>query len=129
MPEIDWSLLTAEEVGDAARAGRIAVLPVGATEQHGRTSRPAPTRFSPTEDPRPRAAGPATSSCRRSVRLLARPHRRVAWNAVAQPVDLTALVYDIGRWVYRSGFPPPADRQRARHQRAAVSERDPAVAL
>ena len=33
MPQ--WSELTRDEVGDAARAGLVAVLPVGAIERHG----------------------------------------------------------------------------------------------
>ena len=31
-----WASLTKDEIGDAAEAGAVAVLPVGATEQHGR---------------------------------------------------------------------------------------------
>jgi creatinine amidohydrolase len=32
---VHWDQLTLEEVGEAAKAGAIVVLPVGATEQHG----------------------------------------------------------------------------------------------
>ena len=35
MNQVRWAALTLEQVGAAAAAGAVAVLPVGATEQHG----------------------------------------------------------------------------------------------
>jgi creatinine amidohydrolase len=105
MPEIDWSLLTAEEVGDAARAGRIAVLPVGATEQHG------PHLATGTDTIL--ADRGADAACRRTghiklpaVQFGCSLGHTEAWPGTLSlsPSTLTALISDIGRWVYASGF-------------------------
>jgi creatinine amidohydrolase len=105
MPEIDWSLLTAEEVGDAARGGRIAVLPVGATEQHG------PHLATGTDTIL--ADRGADAACRRTghiklptVQFGCSLGHTDAWPGTLSlsPSTLTALISDIGRWVYASGF-------------------------
>jgi creatinine amidohydrolase len=105
MSEIDWSLLTAEEVGAAARAGRIAVLPVGATEQHG------PHLATGTDSIL--ADTGAGAACRRTgdIKLPAVSFgcslgHTEAWPGTLSltPATLTALIYDIGRWVHASGF-------------------------
>lgn len=105
MPEIDWSLLTTDEVGDAARAGRIAVLPVGATEQHG-------SHLATGTDAILADRGSETA-CRRTghiklptLQFGCSLGHTDAWPGTLSlaPATLTAVVYDIGRWVYRSGF-------------------------
>jgi len=103
MPE--WGELTFEEVGELARAGVVAVLPVGATEQHG-----------------PHLGTGADA-------VLAQQAVRAAVNQtgdLALPVlsygcslghtdkwpgtlslsatTLTAMVIDIGKWLHASGF-------------------------
>ena len=105
MSETDWALMTAEEVGAAARAGRIAVLPVGATEQHG-------PHLSTGTDAilADRGAGAA---CRRTghiklpaVQFGCSLGHTEAWPGTLSltPATLTAIIYDVGRWVYASGF-------------------------
>ena len=42
-----WELLTLEKIGAAAEEGAVAVLPVGATEQHGPHLATGPTRGRP----------------------------------------------------------------------------------
>ena len=58
--------MTLEEIGEAAAQGKLAILPVGATEQHGPHLAPAPTRCWPSAWRSPRATAPATWSCPRS---------------------------------------------------------------
>ncbi len=103
MPQ--WSELTRDEIGAAAQSGAIAVLPVGAVEQHG--------AHLPTGTDALLAAQAVASAIQRT-------------DAVALPVvtygcslghtdhwpgtlslsvsTLTELMNDIGRWVYASGF-------------------------
>jgi creatinine amidohydrolase len=105
MSETDWSLLTAEEVGSAAAAGRIAVLPVGATEQHG------PHLATGTDAILADRGAGAACRVTGDIKLPALQFgcslgHTEAWPGTLSltPATLTAIVYDVGRWVYASGF-------------------------
>jgi creatinine amidohydrolase len=103
MPE--WSSLTYEEIGELAQQGLVAVLPVGATEQHG------PQLGTGTD------AVLADAAVRAAVRQtgdLALPVLSYGcslghtdqWPGTLSlsATTLTAMVMDIGRWVHASGF-------------------------
>jgi len=102
---VQWSALTLVEVGEAAAAGAVAVLPVGATEQHGPHL----------------ATGTDSVIAERAARAAAERTGDVVLPTVAygcslghtahwpgtlslSPATLTSLVEDVGRWVYSSGF-------------------------
>src|SRR3984957_2968447 len=103
MPE--WGQLTFEEVGELARAGIVAVLPVGATEQHG------PHLGTGTD------AVLAEHAVRAAVNQtgdLALPvlaygcslghTERWPGTLSLSAATLTAMVIDIGKWLHASGF-------------------------
>lgn len=103
MPE--WGELTFEEVGGLARAGVVAVLPVGATEQHG------PHLGTGTD------AVLAEQAVRAAVHQtgdLAMPVLSYGcslghtdkWPGTLSlsATTLTAMVIDIGKWLHASGF-------------------------
>jgi creatinine amidohydrolase len=102
---VQWAALTSGEVGERASAGRIAILPVGATEQHGPHL----------------ATGTDTLLGERLAVQAARRTGDVVLPALAygcslghtdrwpgtislHPTTMTAVVLEIGRWVYASGF-------------------------
>lgn len=103
MPQ--WSELTRDEVGDAARAGLVAVLPVGAIEQHG-------SHLATGTDAllAERAVGEAVTR----TGDIALPvfnygcslgHTEHWPGTLSLSVSaLTTLTTEIGRWVYASGF-------------------------
>jgi creatinine amidohydrolase len=100
-----WAALTMEEVGEAAMAGALALLPVGATEQHGPHL----------------ATGTDTLLAERVSVEAARRTGDVVLPALVygcslghtdhwpgtislHPTTMTALVVEVGRWVHASGF-------------------------
>lgn len=100
-----WELATAEEVGSAAREGCVAVLPVGATEQHG------PHLATGTDTTL--AAAAAAAACERTGDLALPP---LAFGCSLGHTDkwpgtlslsaatLSAVIGDVGDWVWRNGF-------------------------
>jgi creatinine amidohydrolase len=100
-----WAALTKDEVADLATAGRVVVLPVGATEQHGPHL----------------ATGTDTLFAERVTFAAARQTGDVVLPSLAfgcslghtdrwpgtislHPMTMTTVVVEIGRWVYASGF-------------------------
>ncbi|MEA2179322.1 MAG: creatinine amidohydrolase [Solirubrobacteraceae bacterium] len=105
MNDPSWSRLTLRGVGRAAAAGAVAVLPVGATEQHGpHLATGADTIFAETV---------ALAAARRTgdVVLPALPYgcslgHTDQWPGTLSltPATLMAVVREIGTWVHASGF-------------------------
>lgn len=100
-----WSDLTRDEVGAVARSGAVAVLPVGAVEQHG------PHLATGTDavlaDHAARAAVERTGDVVLPVLAYgcSLGHTEHWPGTVSLSVaTLTAMVSDIGRWVHASGF-------------------------
>jgi creatinine amidohydrolase len=100
-----WEALTADEVGRAATDGAIAVLPVGATEQHG------PHLATGTDTLVAEAASVAAARRAAAVVLPALPYgcslgHTARWPGTLSlhPATMTALVVEVGRWVHASGF-------------------------
>jgi creatinine amidohydrolase len=102
---VRWADCTAPEVGEAAVEGRLAVLPVGATEQHG------PHLATGTDFVL--AAAAAEAACERSgdIVLPALPlgcslgHTdRWPGTISLSAATLSAVVMEVGRWVHDSGF-------------------------
>ncbi|MDZ7882618.1 MAG: creatininase family protein [Mycobacterium sp.] len=101
----NWSDLTRDEVGEAARSGAVAVLPVGAVEQHG--------AHLPTGTDSLLAAHAVEAAIERTGDI-ALPvlsygcslgHTEHWPGTISLSVaSLTAVVSDIGRWVHASGF-------------------------
>jgi creatinine amidohydrolase len=102
---VRWSALTLEEVGEAADAGLVAVLPVGATEQHG------PHLATGTDSVIAERAALAAAERTGDVVLPTVAYgcslgHTAHWPGTLSlsPGTLTALVEDVGRWVHASGF-------------------------
>ncbi len=100
-----WSKLTLDEVGALAERGVVAVLPVGATEQHG------PHLATGTDAVLAHAAVDAAVQSTGDVALPVLSYgcslghtERWPGTLSLSPVTMTNVVVDIGRWVYRSGF-------------------------
>jgi len=100
-----WSALTLDEVGEAARAGAVAVLPVGATEQHG------PHLATGTDSVIAERAALAATERTGDVALPTVEYgcslgHTAHWPGTLSlsPATLTAVVEDLGRWVHASGF-------------------------
>jgi creatinine amidohydrolase len=100
-----WSALTSEAIGSAAEAGSVAVLPVGATEQHG--------PHLPTGTDSLLAERIAIEAARRSdsIVLPTLPYgcslgHTAHWPGTVSlhPATLIAVVVEVGRWVHASGF-------------------------
>jgi creatinine amidohydrolase len=100
-----WSALTAPALGDAAAACSIALLPVGATEQHG------PHLATGTDTLL--AERIALEAARRSgdIVLPALPYgcslgHTARWPGTLSlhPTTMIAALVEIGRWVHASGF-------------------------
>jgi creatinine amidohydrolase len=100
-----WSHLNADEVGAAARDGRVAVLPIGATEQHG------PHLATGTDWLLAEGASTAASSVTGDIVL---PTLNLGcslghtdhWPGTISlsPAILTRVVEEVGWWVHASGF-------------------------
>lgn len=100
-----WATLTLEEVGDCAARGAVAVLPVGATEQHG------PHLVTGTDSLFAERVAVASATRTGDVVLPTLPYGcslghtdRWPGTLSLHPATLTAVVVELGSWVYRSGF-------------------------
>jgi creatinine amidohydrolase len=94
-----------EEVGEAALAGAIAVLPVGATEQHG------PHLATGTDTLLADHVAGAAADLTGDVVLPALPYgcslgHTHHWPGTLSlhPATMTAVVVEVGRWAHASGF-------------------------
>ena len=94
-----------EEIGEAAAAGAVAVLPVGATEQHG--------AHLPTGTDTLLAAHVAETAAEETGDLVLPPlaygcslGHTDHWPGTLSlhPTTMTAAVVELGRWVHASGF-------------------------
>jgi creatinine amidohydrolase len=94
-----------EEIGEAAAAGAVAVLPVGATEQHG--------AHLPTGTDTLLAAHVAEAAAERTGDVVLPPlaygcslGHTDHWPGTLSlhPTTMTAAVVELGRWVHASGF-------------------------
>jgi creatinine amidohydrolase len=101
----NWSDLTLEEIGAAAQTGALAVLPVGATEQHG------PHLATGTDSVLAVAAVEAAVRRTGDVALPVLAYGCSLGHTAHWPgtlslsvTTMTALVLDIGHWVHASGF-------------------------
>jgi creatinine amidohydrolase len=104
-PSALWEQLTLEEIGAAAAGGAVAVLPVGATEQHG------PHLATGTDTRSAAAVALAAAGRTGDLVLPAIPYgcslgHGDAWPGTISlhPMTLTAVVLEVGRWVRASGF-------------------------
>jgi len=100
-----WERLTLEEVGAAASGGAVAVLPVGATEQHG------PHLATGTDTHSAALVAQRAAARTGDVVLPALPYGcslghgdRWPGTISLHPTTMTAVVVEIGRWVRASGF-------------------------
>jgi creatinine amidohydrolase len=105
MAESRWSALTMDAVGAAAAGGAIAVLPVGATEQHGSHLATGTDTLLAEEV--------SVAAARRTGDLVLPPlaygcslGHTTHWPGTISlmPSTLTAVVVEIGRWAHSSGF-------------------------
>ncbi|MGB3484642.1 MAG: creatininase family protein [Mycobacterium sp.] len=101
----NWSDLTREEVGMAARSGAVAVLPIGAVEQHGDhlpTGTDALLVAQAVEDAVARTRDIALPVLAYGCSLGHTEH----WPGTLSlnVATMTAVLSDIGRWVHASGF-------------------------
>ena len=94
-----------EEVGDAATAGAVAVLPVGATEQHG------PHLATGTDTVLAEHVASAAAERTGDVVLPALPYgcslgHTARWPGTLSlhPATMTGVVVEVGRWAHASGF-------------------------
>lgn len=100
-----WATMPMSTVGAAAGAGAIAVLPVGATEQHGpHLATGADTLFA-------ERVSVAAASRTGDVVLPAIPYgcslgHTSCWPGTLSlhPTTMTAVVVEVGRWAHASGF-------------------------
>ena len=100
-----WAALTLEQVGEAAATGAVAVLPIGATEQHG------PHLATGTDWLLAEAVALAAARRTGDVVLPTLAYgcslgHTDAWPGTLSlsPATLTSVVVDVGRWVHASGF-------------------------
>lgn len=102
---MQWAATTMDAIGEAAVGGAVAVLPVGATEQHG--------SHLPTGTDTLLAAHVAEAAAERTqdVVLPALAYGcslghtdRWPGTLSLHPTTMTAAVVEIGRWVHASGF-------------------------
>ena len=105
MTQARWSDMTLDEVGAAARAGAVAVLPVGATEQHG------PHLVTGTDTYFADALCADAAALTGDVVLPPLAYgcslgHTDAWPGTLSltPQTMLAVVIELGRWVYASGF-------------------------
>jgi creatinine amidohydrolase len=94
-----------DEVGEAAAAGAVAVLPVGATEQHG------PHLATGTDTLLADHVADAAAELSGDVVLPPLPYGcslghtdRWPGTLSLHPATMTAVVVEVGRWVHASGF-------------------------
>jgi creatinine amidohydrolase len=104
-PDPRWATLTHDEVGQSAGRGAVAVLPVGATEQHG------PHLVTGADSLFAERVAVAAASRTGDVVLPTLSYGcslghtdRWPGTISLHPTTLTAVVVEIGRWVHLSGF-------------------------
>jgi creatinine amidohydrolase len=104
-PNPRWAAMAMGAVGAAAEAGAIAVLPVGATEQHG------PHLATGTDTLLAERVSLAAASRTNDVVLPAIPYgcslgHTSHWPGTLSlhPATMTAVVVEVGRWAHASGF-------------------------
>jgi creatinine amidohydrolase len=102
---MDWERMTLEEVGAAASAAAVAVLPIGATEQHG------PHLATGTDTASAALVARRAAARTEDIVLPALPYgcslgHGDSWPGTISlhPTTLTGVVVEIGRWVRASGF-------------------------
>lgn len=102
---MDWDAATLEEIGAAAAEGAVAVLPVGATEQHG------PHLATGTDTSLAAAVSRAAAERTGDVVLPALAYGcslghtdRWPGTLSLHPTTMIAVVTEIGRWVHASRF-------------------------
>lgn len=100
-----WATLTLDQIGAAADHGKLAILPVGATEQHG------PHLATGTDTLLAEHVAVAAAGRTGDVVLPALPYgcslgHTDRWPGTLSllPATMLALLVDIGRWTYASGF-------------------------
>ncbi len=100
-----WDALTLDEVGEHAARGAVVILPVGATEQHG------PHLVTGTDSLFAERVAVTSASQTGDVVLPTLPYGcslghtdRWPGTLSLHPATLTAVVVELGNWVYRSGF-------------------------
>jgi creatinine amidohydrolase len=100
-----WAALTMDAIGAAARAGAIAVLPVGATEQHG------PHLATGTDTLLAEQVSITAASRTSDVVLPALAYgcslghtSRWPGTISLHPSTMIAVVVEVGRWAHASGF-------------------------
>jgi creatinine amidohydrolase len=103
--DVLWSALTAEQIGDALERESLAVLPIGATEQHG------PHLGTGTDTLLAERVALEAARLTGDVVLPALPYgcslgHTARWPGTLslQPATMTAALVEIGRWVHASGF-------------------------
>jgi len=103
--EVRWAALTMDEVGEAAKAGALAVLPVGATEQHG------PHLATGTDTLLAERVSHDAAARTGDVVLPALPYgcslgHTDRWPGTLSlgPIAMTTLLIEVGRWIHASGF-------------------------
>jgi len=104
-PNPRWAAMPMTAVGAAAREGAIAVLPVGATEQHGAHL------VTGTDTLFAERVSVAAAARTHDIVLPALPYgcslgHTSHWPGTISlhPVTMTAVVVEVGRWVHTSGF-------------------------
>ena len=102
---VHWDQLTLEEVGEAANAGAIVVLPVGATEQHGPHLATGTDSFF-AETLAAAAAAETGDLVLPTLAYGCSLGHTDHWPGTVSldPETMARVVVEIGRWVYASGF-------------------------
>jgi len=102
---VRWDQLTHDEVGEAAEAGAVVLLPVGATEQHG------PHLVTGTDSYFAESLALAAASRTSDIVLPTLAYgcslgHTAKWPGTVSldPETMARVVVEIGRWVYQSGF-------------------------
>jgi creatinine amidohydrolase len=105
MTEVRWSALTMDAVGAAAAAGAIAVLPVGATEQHG-SHLATGTDTLLAEEVSLAAASHTNDVVLPPIAYGCSLGHTSHWPGTISlmPTTMTAVVVEVGRWAHASGF-------------------------
>jgi creatinine amidohydrolase len=100
-----WAALTMNEIGEAAAAGKVAILPVGATEQHG------PHLATGTDTLLAEHVAAAAAERTGDVVLPALAYgcslgHTDRWPGTLSllPATMIALLVEVGRWTHASGF-------------------------
>jgi creatinine amidohydrolase len=100
-----WATLTLEEIGEAAAQGKLAILPVGATEQHGRHLATG-TDTLLAEHVAVAAAARTGDLVLPALAYGCSLGHTDRWPGTLSllPATMTALLVELGRWTYASGF-------------------------